>query len=115
MGNQWIDRVISLLQLASYRAQRGYPVGKMPYLTAPAVAVCVEKIVPDGITLRLDIYCPLKLGGEKCEDTAAGVLQTLVPLGGVLSAGPCRFDESVGLFTQSVEAAFTQSEEPESE
>ena len=43
------------------------------------------------------------------------VLGALAPLGGDLSAGPCRFDESMGLFTQSVEATFVENEAPETE
>ena len=115
MGGEWIDTVMEQLQQDGYRVRRGYPVGRMPHLTAPAIAVCVEKITANGMTLRLDIYCPLNLGGAKCEDTTMAVMNTLAQGDGILSAGPCRFDENLGLFAQSVTVELVEAEAPAAE
>ena len=110
MAGQRIDAVIQQLQEKGYPVRRGYPVGKIPYLTAPAIAVCVDKLTAEATTLRLEIYCPLNLGGGKCEDTAIAVMDALAQGEGILSAGACRFDENLGLFTQTVTAEFVESE-----
>lgn len=110
MAGQWIDLVIEQLRESGHRARRGYPVGKNPYLTAPAIAVCVEKITPAEKVLRLDIYCPLNLGGAKCEDTALSVMETLAQGDGIVAVGSCSFDENLGLFTQSVTVTFVENE-----
>ena len=108
MGREWIDGVMTQLRQEGYPVRRGFPVGKMPHLTAPAIAVCVEKLLPGAMTLRLDIYSPLKLGGGQCEDTTMAVVSLLARENGTVSAGACRFDENLGLFTQSVRAEFAE-------
>ena len=100
--------MIERLRESDYQVRRGYPVDKIPYLTTPVIAVCLGKILPEGMTLKLHIFCPLKLGGETCEDTAMSVMEALSALGGRLSADACSFHESMGLFTQTVEVEFTE-------
>lgn len=110
MGYQWINETIQALQQAGIRAQRGFPVEKIPYLTTSVAGVSVDLVQAGMITLAVRIYTPLKQGGAVCEDTAALAAETLIPLGADCQIYSCTFDSQMGLFRMTVLATFPQQQ-----
>lgn len=109
MGLQWIKKAVDALQQAGIRARRGYPAGKMPYLTAPAVGVSLEEATAEAVTVAVWVFAPLSDGGTACEDTAILAAETLARLGARYQIKCCDFDGRTGLFSLKVLAAFSQT------
>lgn len=110
LGIEWIEKTVEALQQAGIRAQRGFPAGKMPYLTAPIAGVSVEQIKDGAMTVIVRVYAPTNQGGPVCEDTAVLVMQTLTQLQGQCSMGSCEFNGKTGLFCLPVHASFVQED-----
>ena len=111
MGYQWINETIQALQQAGIRAQRGFPVEKIPYLTTSVAGVSVDLVQAGMITLAVRIYTPLKQGGAVCEETAALAAETLIPLGADCQISRCLTNMApMGLFRMTVLATFPQQQ-----
>lgn len=110
MGLQRINSVVAALQEAQIRAQRGFPVGKMPYLTTSVAGVCIELIQAHAVTLAVRIFTPLEHGGAACEDTAMQAAEILAQMGAACQIQSCSFDGKTGLFSMAVLATFKQEE-----
>jgi hypothetical protein len=106
MGNDLIDDVLLTLREAGIRCQRGYPAGRMPYLTGPVVAVNLANTATDLTTVAIHIYAPMATGGAKCEDMAHQVVRLMDDLRGVSQVQACRFDSDLGLFSMTILSTF---------
>lgn len=109
MGLECIEAAVAALQQAGIRAQRGYPAGKMPYLTEPVAGVYIREAQADSITVAARICAPMNRGGTACEDAAILAAQALEGIGGRYQIQSCGFDGKAGLFCQTVLATFTQT------
>ena len=101
-----INDVLTSLQEEGIRCQRSFPVGKMPYLTGPVVAVNLAKTQVDLTTLAVHIYAPLRTGGIACEDMAIRVVRILDDLRGDCQVQECQFDGDMGLFHMTIFSTF---------
>jgi hypothetical protein len=108
MGRTRINDTLAALQQAGIRAQRGFPVGKMPYLTTPLVGVCIQHMDAANTTLALQIYTPLRQGGAACEDVALQVATVIQSMDAAYQIDRCSFDSKAGLFHITVLAIFQQ-------
>ena len=104
MGKQRILAVISALQSAGFRAERGYPGKGMPYPDAPVVAVSLQESSPERFILAVRIYCTVEQGGILCEDLSLDMVPVLQTLGADCTVGQCSFDGKSGLFSVCVQA-----------
>lgn len=110
MGNQRITQAIEALQLAGFRADRGYPSIGMPYPSAPVVAVNLQEQTPELVTLAATVYCTVDFGGIVCEDQALQLAQALGEIGGECTVGDCSFSGKTGLFSVTVTAVWPRSQ-----
>lgn len=99
---------VQTLQEVGIRAQRGFPSGKMPYLTEPVAGVSVGEVKDGAVTAVVRIYAPASRGAVACEDTAALAMQSLSLLQAQCSMGSCEFDGKSGLFCLPLRATFVQ-------
>lgn len=106
MGIDRLTAVTEALRKAGIRTRRGFPVGKMPYLTEPVAAVGPEQAQLDSVMVKVWIYSPMVLGGEKCEDTAMLAAQTLVRMGARYEMMGCEFDGKMGLYHVLLKSKF---------
>ena len=112
MGIELIHETIHALQQAGIPAQRGLPVGKIPCITAPVAAVCIDKIEPSIVTLAVRICTSAKSGGAACEDAALQAAQALGQIGAVYQIRNVEFDGKSGLFGITVLVTFSRVYDP---
>lgn len=112
MGIELIHETIHALQQAGIPAQRGLPAGKIPCITAPVAAVCIEKIEPSIVTLAVRIYAPAESGGAACEDAALQAAQALGQMDAGYQIQNAEFDSKSGLFGMTVLVTFSRVYDP---
>ena len=113
MGSQRITEVIDALQSMGIRADRGFPGKGMPYPDAPVVAVNLQELRKDRVTLAIHVYCSVEFSGIVCEDLSMDIADLLEALGAECTVGNCGFDGKSGLFSIRILAAWDTEAEPE--
>ena len=113
MGSQRINQVIDALQSAGIRADRGFPGKGMPYPDAPVVAVNLQQLRKDRVTLAVQVYCTVEFGGIVCEDLSMDIADLLEALEAECTVGNCSFDGKSGLFSIRILAEWETAPEPE--
>ena len=115
MGNPVVETLISALQAGGIRAASAWPGQKMPHLTAPAAAVCLEKADSGGgeTTVLVTVYSPGDDGGSACESAAMEAMEVLLESGADCLLEGCRYDGQLHLFYMELHASFAAEAEPE--
>ena len=108
MGAQRINLAIEALNAAGFRAERGYPGGKMPEPASPVVAVSLGEQTREEVTILARVYCGKEQCGAACEDTALGVAAVLKTMGANCVVGSCEFQGKLGLYCVEVTAVWPQ-------
>lgn len=111
MGVVMVDTVVDGLTEAGLRAAAAYPGEKMPHLTAPAVAVGLEKVENGIYTVRAEVLSPARLGGSTCEDYAETARTALEGLGAVCTQAGIGYDGRTDLFRIPILGLFPAEEE----
>ena len=108
MGQLTLDRVVVALNEAGIRAERAYPMGKMPEITDIAATVCLQKasVRDRNLTVLVTVFAPMSVGASACEETALIAGDVLRFHGGKASVGDCQFNGRTGLFSAEVTGVF---------
>ena len=105
--------MIDALQGVGIRADRGFPGKGMPYPDAPVVAVNLQELRKDRVTLAIHVYCTVEFSGIVCEDLSMDIADLLEAMGAKCAVGNCGFDGKSGLFSIRILAAWDTASEPE--
>ena len=89
-----VIKVLNALDEVEILADTAYPGGKMPNITEPRTAVCLQKVdhTQRTATVLVTVMVPVKLGGGACEDMAIRVGSVMEKLGGLCVQEECRFN-----------------------
>ena len=111
------EQVISELVNGGVRAAAAWPGQKIPHLTAPAAAVCLEKAddAKGETTVLVTVYSPGDDGGSVCEAAAVAAMEVLQNAGAVCLLEGCRYDGQLHLFSMELHAVYAEAEEAEAE
>lgn len=106
MGFPIVERVITTLSNSGIRAAAAWPGEKIPYLTAPAAAVCLEEADSSSMktTVLVTVYAPGN--GESCEAAAAVAMEALQKDGGTCRLESCRYNGQLDLFTMALHVLY---------
>ena len=118
MGNAVVEQVTANLAEGGIRAGYAWPGRKMPQLTGPAAAVCLEKVddAKRETTVLVTVCSPGDQGGNACETVALAAMAVLQESGAVCLLEGCRYDGQLNLFFMDLHAVFAEpEEEPEEE
>lgn len=110
MGVVMVDTVVDGLSEAGLRAAAAYPGEKMPQLSAPVVAVGLEKVENGVYTVRAEVLSPAQLGGTACEMYAEEARTALEGLGAVCSQSGIDYDGRTDLFRIPILGLFPAEE-----
>lgn len=94
-----IQKVVDTLTAGGIRARRGYPPDTFIRPEEPVAAVTLHAAAGGEITLAVELYAQ---NATQCENKAWAAMELLVPLGAVCTAGRCRFQRTMGLFSLEV-------------
>ncbi len=117
MGIEVVEQVLAAIQAMGLRAERGFPQGHLPVLTAPVAVVTLDRLVPrKGITeVRIQLLSPWETGGAACENLGMDLTAVLAAEGAWCTQEACRQFEGQKLLCVPILASFQEAEpEPES-
>ncbi len=116
MGIDVVEQVLAAVQALGVRAERGFPQGYVPVLTAPVAVVTLDRLVPQkGITeVKIQLLSPWETGGATCENLGMDLVAALEDEGAMCTQEACRQFEGQKLLCVPILAAF-QVTEPEPE
>lgn len=115
MGQPELSQVISWLQAAGYRVDRGYPGARMPRIQWPAITVSLHRLdsAAKSRTIAVVVCSPTGQGGSTSEEVAAQVTLLLVQHGGSCVQEACQYDNWGNYFFVRILATWTEAPEPE--
>lgn len=93
-----VTSVVSALQDAGIRADRGYPSKMMIVPESPIVTVTVDASSQKETVLAVTVYGPADQGGRVCEELAQTTAEVLRGQKARCDVGPCRYDPDTGLY-----------------
>ena len=108
MGRITVEQIVTDLSTGGIRASAAWPGQKMPHLTAPAAAVCLEKAddAREQTTILVTVYSPGDQGGSACETAAVAAMGALQKTGAVCLLEGCRYDGQLHLFSMELHAVY---------
>lgn len=106
MGKLTVEEVVTLIQKAKFRCDRGYPGERMPKIVQPAVAVNLYREEADFITMAVYVLSPVSKGGGVCEDFAGSIAELLRANGGECVQEHCVHDGRADRFSVRILATW---------
>lgn len=110
----YVNSVVTALKAAGIRAEAAYPGRRVPSITEPVAAVCLEEADYTGGTavVLITVMSPAGQGGAVCEAAAetAGNTTAKLALTGMDIAcvqDACRFDSNAGCYYTQIRAALS--------
>lgn len=114
----YVSSVVAALKAAGIRAEAAYPGRRMPSVTEPVAAVCLEEVDHTGgaVGVLITVMSPAGRGGAVCEAAAetAGKTAAKVTFAGKDTAcvqEACKFDSNAGCYCTQVRVSFTPAVE----
>lgn len=112
MGCLMANRAVNALINGGIRAASAWPGQKMPHITSPVAAVCLESAdyQKRETTILVTIYSPEEGGGDLCEVAAMEARDVLQAQGAYCKVEGCRYDGQLHLFSMELHALYIDHE-----
>lgn len=109
MGISILELVLRRLREAGFKADVAYPGQKYPQITENVVAVHIEKVDRDNltVTLEVNVICPAAVGGTACEVEALRATEVLKWDGASCVQHGCTYDGASQVYVVAVMATYT--------
>lgn len=103
-----VSDVVSALREAGIRAEAAWPGRRMPAITGPVAAVCMEQAdySAEIYRVRVTVFSPADRGGRVCEATAEAAAGAVATLRADCVQGICRFDADADCYCIPITATF---------
>ena len=103
-----VSDVVSALREAGIRAEAAWPGRRIPAITGPVAAVCMEQAdySAEIYRVRVTVFSPADRGGRVCEATAEAAAEAVATLRADCVQGICRFDADADCYCIPITATF---------